>query len=242
MKTVAIHTFRALMREKIIYNVFGITLLFLFIGYLASLLVWGHQYRVMLDMGITINALSIFFVAIGIGARFFRQEIESKTIYLFLARPLSRFEFFCGRILGMTIFIAFNYAILSVVLMLAVKFALGVFSAAFFQSLVFTLLESLLLLSASVLFAFWFAPAIVFMVMIAMLFLGHNHELIGAMKEPFIHLNQLTPNLGVLQMTNRVYYEEVLSSSMFLNGALYALMWILFFLLIGNAVFSKKNL
>lgn len=242
MKTIALHTFRALMREKIIYNVFGITILFLFIGYLASLLVWGHQYRVMLDMGITINALSIFFVAIGIGARFFKQEIEAKTIYLFLARPVSRLTFFTGRIVGMMLFIFLNYLILSAVLMVAVKFALGVFSPVFFQSLFYTYIESMLLLSASVLFGFWFAPAIVFMMLIAMLFLGHNHELLATLQGPLSYLNQFTPNLGILQISDRVYYEDALSGVQFLNGGLYGLIWILFFLLIGNAVFSKKNL
>jgi ABC-2 type transport system permease protein len=242
MLTLCFHTFRTLMRQKIIYNVFGITVLMLFIGYLASLLVWGHQYRVMLDMGLAMNAISLFFVAIGIGARYFRNEMESKTIYLFLSRPVSRVQFFISRIAGMALFLLFNFTLLTLVLMFAVKMALGTFSGAFFQSILYTYLESLVLLSASVLFAFWFAPAIVLMVMIAMLFLGHNHELIGTMQGSIPLLNHLTPNLGIFQMTDRVYYQEMLSSGMFLNGLLYGFFWFLFFLLIGNAVFSKKNL
>ncbi len=242
MKTIAFHTFRALMREKIIYNVFGITILFLFLGYLASLLVFGFQHKVMLDIGVMVNSISVFGVAISVGARFFRQEIESKTIYLFLVRPLNRTQFFLGRWIGMAAFILLNYTILSLVLWGAVKFALGNLSYAFIQSFFLTYMESLVLLAASVLFGLWLRPAVVFMIMVAFVFLGHNHELVASMGEGLSALNYLTPNLGALLMGDRIYYEESLTAAVFNSGLGYGAFWVFFFLLIGNAVFSRKNL
>jgi ABC-type transport system involved in multi-copper enzyme maturation permease subunit len=242
MIAIVLHTFRALLREKIIYNVFGVTVLFLFIGYLASQLVFGFQHRVMLDIGVMVNAISVFLVAISVGARFFRQEIESKTIYLFLVRPLSRTEFFFSRFAGMALFLLLNYTILSLVLWLAVMLALGNLSLAFLQSFFLTYLESLILLAASILFGFWFRPALVFMIMTAIVFLGHNHALIASMQSGLDVLTVLTPNFSALLMGDRIYYEETLSAALFLNGLLFGGVWVFFFTLIGNAVFSRKNL
>ncbi len=242
MRWVALHTFKALLREKIVFNVFGVTILLLFFGYLASQLVYGHQDRVMLDVGLMMNALSIFSVAIGIGARFLRQEIELKTIYLFLTRPITRTQFFTARYIGMSIFVIFNYLILTIILWGAVKLTLGEVSSAFFQSFFLTIFESLILLASSMMFSFWLRPALVFMVMMAMIFLGHNHQMIQLMQSGVSFLNYFTPDLGIFLMSERVYYAQSLTSVQMINATLYGTFWLFFFLLIGNAVFSRKNL
>lgn len=242
MITIALHTFRVLFREKIIFNVFGVTMLLLFFGYLASQLVFGHQERVMLDLGLTVNALSIFSVAVGIGARFFRNEIENKSIYLLLVRPISRTSFYLGRFFGMGLFVFLNYAILNLILWIVLQsFSSGV-SLAFHQSFLLTVLEALILLAAATLASFWMRPALVFMVLFAMIFIGHNHEMLETMQSGISILNYLTPDLGRLLMSTRVYYQHALDAMEFLRVAAYGMFWLFFFLLLGNAVFSKKNL
>lgn len=248
-KFIVAHTFRLLLREKILFNIFGVTLLLLFFGYLAALLVYGSQDRVMLDLGLTMNALSIFTVAVGMGARLFRNEIESKTIYLYLTRPISRSSFFLGRFFGMSAFLVLNFAILVAILALAVHWMQGSLSAAFFHSAVLTVFEALILLAAALMLSFWMRPALVFMVCFALVFLGHNHEMLQSLQSNpetrswlFGLLGGMVPNFGFFLMSDRVYYEEALSRGDFALGLLYGLVWLLFFLLIGNAVFSRKNL
>jgi len=246
---IASHTFKSLLREKIIFNVFGVTILFLFFGYLASLLVYGRQDRVMMDMGQVLNALSIFAVALGIGARFLRQEIESKTIYLYLTRPISRSSFFLGRFIGMSSFAALNFVILTLILSAAIVLMNGNLSTAFLQSSILTFVEALILLAGALLFSFWLRPALVFMVMLAFIILGHNHQMIQSLQANpetqspvFVGLTALTPNFSLFLMSDRVYYEQALSAHDFTNALLYGCVWLFFFLLLGNAVFSRKNL
>ena len=249
MKAVVLYTFRTLLREKILFNVFGITLLFLFFGYLASQLVFGHQDRVMLNMGLMVNALSIFGVGIGAGARLFRQDIENKTIYLIISRPISRLSFFLARYLGMMIFVALNFSILTFVLILSVKNAGGDVSHAFVQSSILTFLEASILLAGSLTLSFWLRPALVFMAMVALIFLGHNHDMIHSLQanpetqsQIFGFLTKITPNFSLFLMSERVFYSEALPTADFGWALLYGLCWLFFFLLMGNAVFSRKNL
>ncbi len=242
MKQIAIHTFKTLLREKIIFNVFGVTILLLFFGYLASLLVYGHQDRVMLDMGILMNALSVFAVAMGVGARFLRQEMESKTVYLFLVRPLSRSQFYLGRFLGMSFFLFLNFFILTMILWAAVAWMSGTVSPAFFQSFFLTYLEALILMAGSLVASFWLRPALVLMLMLALLFLGHNHQLIQSLQSEMMFLNHFSPNFSLFLMSDRVYYAQALEWRQFINITFYGIFWLFFFLLLGNAVFSRKNL
>jgi len=249
MRHLVFHTFRSLLREKIIFNVFGITILFLFFGYLASLLVYGRQDRVMMDMGQMLNALSIFAVAIGIGARFLRQEIESKTIYLYLVRPLSRSSFFIGRFLGMSLFVLLNFTILVSILALAISWMGGTLSLAYVQSSILTFIEALILLAGSLMLSFWLRPALVFMATLALVFLGHNHQMIQSLQDNpetksmiFGVFNTLTPNFSLFLMSDRVFYEQAMSTPDIGFALLYGFLWLFFFLLLGNAVFSRKNL
>lgn len=87
---IARQTFRDLLRERILYNVFFVAVFLIFLGYLAARLVFGHQERVMLDFGIVVIALSIFVVSASAGARLIRTEIESRNIFLTLVRPIPR--------------------------------------------------------------------------------------------------------------------------------------------------------
>ena len=203
----------------------------------------------MMDMGQMLNALSIFMVAIGIGARFLRQEIESKTIYLYLARPISRTSFFLGRYIGMSSFVLLNFCILSIILGFAVIFMGGNLSLALVQSSVLTLFEALILLAGALMLSFWLRPALVFMAMLALVFIGHNHQMIQSLQASpetrspvFAVLTALTPNFSLFLMSDRVYYEQALSAHDFVNALLYGFLWLFFFLLLGNAVFSRKNL
>ena len=91
------NSFRKLLREKILYNILGVTVLLIFFGFLASKLVFGYQDRVMIDFGYFFASFSIFAAAVGIGSRSFSNEIEDRTSYLCLTRPLSRTEYYFGR-------------------------------------------------------------------------------------------------------------------------------------------------
>jgi len=249
MRFIFLQTFRILLREKILFNIFGITLLLLLFGYLASLLVYGSQDRVMQDLGLMVNAISIFGVASSLGARLMRQEIESKSIYLLLTRPISRTTFFMGRFLGMLFFVALNFSILSFILALYVKYIGGTFSLAFLQSATLTLIEAGVLLALSQLLSFWLRPGLVLMMVFAFVFLGHNHDLIQSLQlnpatnSPlFSFLSSVVPRFNLFLMADRVFYEESLSVQEISKVAAYGMIWIFMFLITGNAVFSRKNL
>ncbi len=246
---VAVQAFQDLLRERILYNIFFVSLFLLFFGYLAALLVYGHQDRVMLHFGIMINALSVYLVAGGAGARLLRSEVEQRVAYLPLSRPVSRVSYFFGKWLGIAWFCALNLLLLTAVLWIALRVTGGGVNEALIQATLLIWFESLLVSATAMLVSLFFRQGLSVMVCMAYLFLSHNHDQLEFLKKQagdgsavFSILKQLTPNAQVLLMDTRVYYDVALSDFEMIQRMGYGLAWAMLFMLIGNAVFYRKNL
>lgn len=113
---VALNTFREAVRDRILYGVLGgAGLVLLFTLALAELSL-DQQMRVVLDIGLA--AISFFSVitAIFLGSSLLYKEIERKTLYVILPKPIGRHEFLLGKYVGIVmtgaVFIALMGAIL----------------------------------------------------------------------------------------------------------------------------------
>jgi hypothetical protein len=246
---IAYQAFQDLLRERILYNIFFVSLFLLFFGYLAALLVFGHQDRVMLHFGIMVNALSIFFVSAGAGARLLRTEIDQRIAYLPLTRPVSRVSYYFGKWVGIALFCALNLLLLTLVLYIALRVTGGGFNHALAQATLLIWFESLLVSSIAMLVSLYLRQGLAIMVCMAYLFLSHNHEQIDFLRKQagdsapvFGLLKYLTPNAQILLMDTRVYYDIALGDFEMFQRILYGCAWALLFMLLGNAVFYRKNL
>ena len=246
---VAQYAFQDLLRERILYNIFFVSLFMLFFGYLAALLVFGHQDRVMLHFGIMINAISLFFVSAGAGARLLRSEVEQRISYLPLSRPVSRVSYFFGKWIGIASFCALNLLLLTGVLYVALRVTDGEFNWALVQATALIWAETLMVSSVAMLLSIFFRQGLSMMMCLSYLFLSHNHEQIEFLKKQagesgfiFEALKSMTPNAQVMLLDTRVYYDIPLSGFELFQRMGYGVLWAMFFMLLGNAFFYRRNI
>ncbi|MBS1959642.1 MAG: ABC transporter permease subunit [Bdellovibrionales bacterium] len=243
------HTFRELYRERIMYNVFFLSLFLIFVGYLASLLVYGHQDRVMLHFGTTVVSVSILAVSMAAGSRLLRSEIEQRNIYLFLSRPVSRPKYFVGKALGIATFALVNLLVLTAVLIAAIYFVEGPFKPVLFQWFGLTWVESLMVLGLSLALSFGVRPGLNMMIGLSFLFVCHNHEQMSLLsndvesgKTIFKFLSYLTPDGSVFFLDTRIYYDQPLAWSEWFLRCGYGMLWAVAFLWLANAIFYRRDL
>lgn len=98
---IAYNTFREAIRNKILY----ILLIFAIILILSSLILGeltiGQHDRVIKDIGLgTINIFSII-IAVFIGITLIYNEVDKKTIYTVISKPIKRWEYIVGKYLGL---------------------------------------------------------------------------------------------------------------------------------------------
>lgn len=97
---VALASSRELLRERILYILTGFALLLIGTALLLGELSVGQERRIVLDVGLgAIRVLGIA-MAIVLGVRLLEREIERRTIYVLLTKPVRRWEVLLGKLLG----------------------------------------------------------------------------------------------------------------------------------------------
>jgi Cu-processing system permease protein len=97
---IAINTFREAVRDRVLYGVLGFaTAVLLFTLALAQLSL-REQERVVADVGLASISLFSVIVAVFLGSSLLYKEIERKTLYVILPKPIRRSEFLLGKYAG----------------------------------------------------------------------------------------------------------------------------------------------
>jgi len=112
---IAINTFREAVRDKVLYGVLGFACAVLLLTLALAELSLHQQRRVVLDVGLASISLFSVVIAIFLGSSLLYKEIERKTLYVILPKPIRRWEFLLGKYAGLvvtaTVFIAIMGAI-----------------------------------------------------------------------------------------------------------------------------------
>jgi Cu-processing system permease protein len=109
---IAINTFREAVRDKVLYGVLALASgVLLFTLALAELSLY-QQERVVLDVGLASISLFSVIVAIFLGSSLLYKEIERKTLYVILPKPIRRHEFLLGKYFGIAVTAAVFIAIM----------------------------------------------------------------------------------------------------------------------------------
>ncbi len=240
-------TLSGLLRERILYNVVFISLFLIFMGYLASLLVYGHQDRVMLHFGMMVISLTTFFIAASSGSKVIRQEVESRTLYLTLSKPVSRPLYYFSKWVGIGAFLLMNLTLLTVVLVIGLHYAGGDPNYILLQAMMLVWVEAMIIAALTLLLSLLTTPALTVMIAFTYILIAHNQEQVQYLKEHGAGVASWLstipqPKAHLFLLDTRVYYEQALSSGECVYRMIYGLIWGLFFMFIGNALFYRKNL
>ncbi len=162
---IALNTYREAVRDKILFGVLVLAAAVLALTLALGELSLDQQMRVVTDLGLASISLFSVVIAIFLGSSLLYKEIERKTLYVILPKPIARFEFLLGKYFGIVatsgVFVAIMGALLllvtaiqagaSTVLIVSVAVALGlVLAVAFLLSRDRTLVVPLWSLTALV--------------------------------------------------------------------------------------------
>jgi ABC-type transport system involved in multi-copper enzyme maturation permease subunit len=120
---VAANTFRESVRERVLYNLVFFAVLMTLSGLLLGQLSIRQDEKIVKDLGLAAMDLFGTLIAIFIGVGLIRKEIERRSLYPLLAKPLGRSEFLVGKFLGLAFTLLVNIALMSVGLFAALLLA-----------------------------------------------------------------------------------------------------------------------
>jgi ABC-type transport system involved in multi-copper enzyme maturation permease subunit len=155
---IALNTFREAIRNKVLYS-----LLFFAVALITSALALGQvslheDARVTRDLGLGGIALFSVLIAIFVGVNLVYKELERKTVFSLIPKPIHRYEFILGKFFGMVLTLAVQVAIMSLVLF-AVLVAQGAeIEAGVIRAIALLFVEVVVVTAVAVLFSSFSTP------------------------------------------------------------------------------------
>jgi ABC-type transport system involved in multi-copper enzyme maturation permease subunit len=114
--TVAVNVFRESVRDKVLYNLVLFAVLLIGASYMLGQLTAGQDVKIIKDLGLAATSLFGLFIAVFIGIGLVWKEVERRSIYSLLSKPIRRSEFILGKYLGLVLTLFVNVSMMTAAL------------------------------------------------------------------------------------------------------------------------------
>ena len=171
--TIARNTLREAVRNKVLYTLLFFAILIISIGVVLSALSYVESERILQDIGFAAIRLFSVAIAIFVGVSLIHREVERRTVYTILSKPLSRAEFLLGKYLGLVVTIWMQMAIM-VVAFAIVSLATGApLNAGHAVAFLLTAVELALIVAVATFFSAFTTPLLASFFSVGIWAVGH---------------------------------------------------------------------
>lgn len=125
IQVIALNTYREAVRARILHGLFALAIATAGYALVVGAFALNSSLRVVSDLGAASISIYGIVVAVVLGATSLYRELELKTIFPILARPIRRSEYLVGKFLGTVLTLAVFIAANSGVLLLALAVEAG---------------------------------------------------------------------------------------------------------------------
>lgn len=248
---VAKYTFLEVYRSKLMISLVFLAFGLVLVSYIASEFAYGAPGKVSLDIGLGFMSLSNLIIAIFIGSTLLSREIEQRTLYMIISRPISRPSFLMGKILGLSSFLLINTFILGSLSIILFILHGGNFEKLFIWTIYFSFIEALVVLIFAVLFSLITNTTLSVVFSICIFIVGHalneTSKLIFTKISPFftkiVEISFVfVPNFYRLNLKDYVLYNQQISQTYLMQTQLYIVFYLIALLFLITLIFKNKNL
>jgi ABC-type transport system involved in multi-copper enzyme maturation permease subunit len=250
---IATNTFREAVRDRVLYNLIAFALLLSGASILVGQISIDIERLVVINLGLTAVSLFGIVIAIFIGIGLVSKEIEKRTLYTVLSRPVRRWEFIVGKYFGLAGTLVVNTFFMAIGVFAALFYVSHKFvgsDASVFVALYFIILEFLVICSLSLLFSSFSSPLLsavfTFSLFVIGSFAGDLRGFAGMAQGITRWLalgtSYLVPNLSAFNVITSVAHGQSVSAQLILQNTLYAIFYSAMALSGAVLIFERRNL
>lgn len=251
---VASNTFREAVRDRVLYNLVFFALLMMAAAILVGQISIDIEKSVIISLGLTAVSVIGLFIAIFIGVGLVSKEMDKRTLYALLAKPVKRWEFLLGKFAGLVMTLTVNTAAMALGLYTAlwtVKHSLEKTDGYVLVAVYLLLLKLALIVALAMLFSCFTTPflAILFTagIYVAGVFATDLRTMqtlqMATATTNFLHiLSYVLPNFENFNVMGAVAHDRAVPASLVGDATLYAVVYGGIVLTLAAVVFSKRNL
>jgi len=251
---VALNTFREAVRDRVLYNLVFFALLMMTAAVAVGQISIGIERTVIVSLGLSAISVIGLLISVFIGVALVSKEMDKRTLYALLAKPVRRWEFLLGKFAGLVLTLAVNTAAMSLgllLLMLYVKHSLERSDTVVLVAVYFIQLKLALIVALALLFSCFTTPLLAILFTVGLYIVGlYVHELRNlpvkvmsrAMAAFTKSLSYLLPNFENFNVMAMAAHGRAVPGAFILQNTLYTLVYCSIVLTAAAAVFSRRNL
>jgi ABC-type transport system involved in multi-copper enzyme maturation permease subunit len=251
---VALNTFREAVRDRVLYNLVFFALLMMAAAVAVGQISIGIEQTVIVSLGLSAISVIGLLISVFIGVALVSKEMDKRTLYALLAKPVRRWEFLLGKFAGLVLTLAVNTVAMALGLLLVmiyVKHSLERSDAVVLVAVYFILLKLALIVALALLFSCFTTPllAILFTVgfYIAGLYVQEMRNLPAEVMSPATAaftkwLSYLLPNFENFNVMAMAAHGRAVPGALILQNTVYTVVYCTIVLTAAAAVFSRRNL
>jgi ABC-type transport system involved in multi-copper enzyme maturation permease subunit len=250
IRTIALNTFKEAVRDRILYLLFFFAAATLVLSRVLALLTVGDRVKIIKDVGLASLSLFGTLMAILIGTGLVYKEIDKKTIFTLLSKPIGRGAFLVGKFAGLVLTLFVLLGLMSIIFLVILFLHSFRFEAVLLIAIFYIFLELILITAVAILFSCFSTPILSSIFTLSFTIIGHSSwGLKTLIKKIPPGLGRtlariayvLLPDLESLNFKTEVVHGIAIPPAALINGLLYALCFSAFVLALATLVFRKRD-
>jgi ABC-type transport system involved in multi-copper enzyme maturation permease subunit len=246
---IAVNTFREAIRDRILYLLLVFALLLIAFAQILGLLTVGSEEKIIKDLGLAAISLFGVLTSIFIGVSLVSKEIDRRTIYTIVSKPIARHEFILGKYFGLALTLLVNTAVMTgwFYLVLAIK---GFADSRLLLAVFLIFLELLLLTAIAILFSSFSTPILSTLLSLSLYLVGHLSWSFRLLRERLASevgrricdlLYLVLPNLEIYNVKSEVVHGLPVPGGTVIWGVLYLAGYGGAILTLACVIFQRKD-
>jgi len=250
---IALNSYRETIRNKVIASLVVFSLILMVIGTLMGEMSLHHEVRVATNVGLCMTTVLGVIMGIYASITLLHTEFERRTIYTLLSKPIHRWQFLIGKLVGVTGLCFTAVSILGAVSGILVVMQGGTIGLVFLMAFLMAFLQAFIVAALSILFASFTGGLLAGVCAFSMFIAGSMmsqievaqsfFEEVSPLAVPFIRaLTFVLPNIEALSLTTEMTYGVLVPWSYALNAMWYAISYVVVTMLLAIAIFRRREL
>jgi len=250
IQTIGVNTIREAVRSKVLYVLLFFALVMIGTGVLLSTLSYVERERILQDVGLAAIRLFGAAIAIFVGVGLVHKEVDRRTIFTVLSKPVSRTEFLLGKFAGLAATLWIQVAVMAACFCAVSWLAGAPLSAGHAKALLLVAGELGLLCAVATLFSSFTTPTLASLFGAGIYLIGHltrDLRQLGAQsgsaaaEQATALLHRVLPDLEAFNLTIEAVHGLPIAAAEVWQPLLYAACYSAGLLLVASLVFERRD-
>jgi ABC-type transport system involved in multi-copper enzyme maturation permease subunit len=250
VKVIAVNTFKEAVRDRILYLLLFFAAAAILLSRVLAMFTVGDRTKIIKDVGLA--SISIFgaLMAILIGTGLVYKEIEKRTIFTLISKPIRRSEFLLGKYFGLVLTLAVMLASMGLIFLALILIQTGALEGRLLLAILFIFFELVLLTAVAILFSCFSTPILSSLFSLGFYLIGHfswSLETLVKKARPGLGktllrlLTAVLPDLENFNIRTEVVHGLPLPASLLLYSAAYGIVYAAFVLTVAVLIFRRRD-